>query len=121
MAIPYRFYGSLLTVGALIPLSYYSLPAVSRLMRALTGHARGDDPGRRPGLGSGRRGRRSRAPDIGRTGLPGGKPSSGEPPALVPIGLIVFLTSLAYWNLFSASPWSRPCWPTSRWSPWRSG
>ena len=104
------------------PAELLPVPAVARLRRQRDRDAGGDDPGRRPGPGSGRPGRRARPPHLGQAGLAGRRRARQRPPppgADRPDPLLDLPGVLE--PLLSAPPWSPPCWPTSRSSRSRSG
>jgi uncharacterized membrane protein len=104
MAIPYRFYGSLLAVGALIPLSYYLFQKNLELGIRTTGMfvetvlaivlAIG------VAVAVGERERRSSGKSMSLANAILGE----DRRRLVPIGLILFLTGLAYWNIVTGEP-----------------
>lgn len=99
LAIPYRFYGSLLTVGALIPLSYYSYQQRLHLGESATGMLIETALVVVLALG------------VTLAMAEFDRRASGRPISLaqavlgenrrrwLPIGIILFLTLLVYWNL----------------------
>lgn len=99
LAIPYRFYGSLLTVGALIPLSYYSYQQHLHLDESATGMLIETALAVVLALG------------VALAMAEYDRRASGRPISLaqavlgenrrrwLPIGIILFLTLLVYWNL----------------------
>ena len=99
LAIPYRFYGSLLTVGALIPLSYYSYQQHLHLDESPTGMLIETALAVVLALG------------VTLAMAEYDRRASGRPISLaqavlgenrrrwLPIGIILFLTLLVYWNL----------------------
>jgi uncharacterized membrane protein len=99
MAIPHRFYGSLLAIGALIPLSYHSFQKRIEMGSQTTGMfvetilAIVLAIGLAVAVGEWERQASGKSMSLG-------KAIVGEDRRrLVPIGLIAFLTALAYWNL----------------------
>ena len=104
LAVPYRFYGSLLAVGALIPLSYYQFQRWLDFDVNVTGMLVETILSVVLALGAavlaGELDRRTWGKPVSLAGAMLGN----DRRRLVPIGLILFLTFLVYWNLFFGTP-----------------
>ena len=104
MAIPYRFYGALLTTGALIPLTYYSFQKNLHLGKSTSGML--VETGLALALAVGvaftaaRFDRRASGPPVSLATAVIGQ----DRRRLLPIGIIVFLTFLVCWNLLLDEP-----------------